>query len=220
MSKNTPLLPIFLCVIAAQFLFAYSREDAVPLPKIQDEMIDKLRRGEVLTDADKQACRRAYTQYRNAVSVANNNNVSNDMFVPRCLEADRMGCYIVIVKQAFILNNFTYPMTIFLREATYPNFKKQHLIDDDPFVALCCVLGALATPIRDFDYAVIAYKDLLEKDPFLAKTAYSWIETFPTVYGKHVGTDPELNKKFLDTVKQLPEREAKTRTPKGIENTP
>jgi len=195
MKRHNKLFFALLCAMATQTLPAYNREDAVPLPALQDEMIAKLRRGETVTEAEKRACTDACSEHLTEVSVANNVLVEHDDMTD-CLEADRMGRYIVIVKQIIILQRGRdggYAMSTRLRGKTvHQSFKKQHTVDNDPFVAFALVLNALDREVNDLDGAVAAYTDLLEKDPFLAGFARGWI-------GAEGG-----QKKFLDAIKKLP----------------
>jgi len=204
-NKQRIFLCALLCAFAAQILFAYTHEDAVALPAFQDELIERIKRGEKMTEADKQAARQAYGEYLNEVSVANNFVVEYDHQIEQCLEGDRMGGYIMIVKQTIILwdedETYKWPMTLSLRKTTYPSFKKQLETDDDPYVAFCCVLTSLEAEVGDLECAVGAYESLLAKDAFLARLAKKWIEVSSRDrYGG--AADPELNQKFLDAVEK------------------
>ena len=196
--KNDMFLTTLLCATAAWQTFAYNREDAVPIPAIYDTLIEKFRRGEKISEEEKQMSLAESREYRLAIDIANNTGEKDEW-----LEADRMGYYLGFVKHTILFEQKKYPMYDLMRGNTARGFIKQYLIDDDPYVAFCRVITAVEISVRDLDGAVNAYKDLLERDIFLADIAKKWIEETITV--KHFTTDPEFNKKFLDTIAKLPE---------------
>ena len=197
MKTSNTLLFALACAAAAQSISAYNREDAIPLPMMYDTLFEKFRRGEKISEAEKQAAIDESNQYRTAVDIANNTSNINEW-----LEADRMGYYLMHVKHAILFPpdrmRDNYPMTHYLRDFTAPGFKKQHVVDDDPFVAFCHVITALPSGVRDLDGAVNAYNDLLERDAFLAGIAKKWIAD--AIPANDVSTDPKLNQKFLDAI--------------------
>lgn len=180
--------------IAGRPLF-YSKnmDPGLPMPPIFDEVIQQIRNGVKISSETVQQCKEASWTYFYDLLIENDVQKPWDM-----LEADRVNYFMVMIKRSFIspeecMGTFgNMHLLNFLPDA----IKRRQLVDDDPFLILCSIFPAVAQ--KDFDKAVEIYKELLGKDPLLARHALKCHE-FPYPYN----VDNERNAKFLKLAKAL-----------------
>ena len=179
---------------AAERTIVRNMDPGVPMPPILDEAIQQIRKGGKVLDETIQQCVQESNRYFYSQKVENDVQETRDM-----LESDRVNYFVVCLKLAIISpENYTYKfgdwhLMYHLTDA----IKRRRLVDDAPFLILCAIFPATGT--GDFDTAIAAYKELLERDPFLARWAIKWHE-IPYSYQ----ASNERNAKFLKLAKALP----------------
>jgi len=182
---------------AALFFCARGNDPGLPMPAIFDETITLVRKGEKIPAETLAQCEKAYKKYVADLFVEN--DVANADYYPASawffLEADRMNYFMVHVKMS-IIQPEKYLKTFQewgMLTTCHEGFKRLRLTDDSTLVLLCSICSAVKK--GDEEYMVSAYKELLEKDPFLARHLLKFY------------TDP--NTRFLQLIKGLPKPEVK-----------
>ena len=143
-----------------------SMDSGISMPPVLDEAIRQIRNGKKISAETLQQCIQASTTYFSEVYFENNVQQSWDL-----LESDRVNVLIVQFKLAIIApERYDYAfgdmeVMKYLQDA----IKRRRLVNEDPFLTLCLIFPSVAS--EDFDGAVAAYKELLGKDPFLARYA-------------------------------------------------
>ena len=168
---------------------ARGAETGLPMPAIFDETITQVRKGEKIPRETLQQCELALTRY-----VADL-HVENDVADPMdFLEADRMNYFMAHMKLEIAypdkyLNQYRNWRLV---KTCHEGFKRARLTDDSAFLTFCSIFSSLEQ--GDDAYTLAAYKELLEKDPFLARHT---LKLFKNPNGR-----------FLQLIKDLPKPEA------------
>jgi len=196
--KSKTILTTLALHTAALFFCAHGQDPGLPMPAIFDETIALVRKGEKIPKETLEQCEKAYKQYVADLHVENDvaQDVADDFAANghwrwrNFLEADRMNYFMAYVKMSIIqpekyLNMF---QEWGMLTTCHEGFKRLRLTDDSALVLLCSICAAVKK--GDEEYMVSAYKELLEKDPFLARHLLKFY------------TDP--NTRFLQLIKDLP----------------
>ena len=190
--------------IAGRPLFyARGMDPGVPMPSVFDEAIQQIRNGRKISSETLQQCEQEGKKYFFTLYVENDVHEVWDM-----LESDRVNYFIMVLKWSIIapekyMDSFG---EMYLMNCLQDAIKRRRLIDDDPFLTLSLIFPAVVQ--NDLDTAIAAYKELLEKDPFLARHAVKCHEVRSSV--KNIN---ERNAEFLALAKELPPPPKETKKP-------
>ncbi len=189
MQQGARLL-VFVTLFAGGLSAAYL-DDTVPHPPMFDELIARIRNGETITQNEKEVCNDIGDDYVNDLRIANDELKIHDF-----LTADRVMYYMSCVKMSIIYPEKFDRLAASSAECmtTFKGFQQLRQSDKDTMTTLSCIIPAVKS--NEIDYAVTAYKELLENDPFLASYAYRWLQRDSNVVSNA--------KTFLEQIKSLP----------------
>ena len=141
-----------------------------PSATVYDFAIDKVRNGGVIPVEEVVNCSKAFIQYYDDLSVKNDTRNNNEFS-----ENDRVEFYINAVKMAIIdpTNHHAWPFRSELRFTVLNGLKKEIEQCNDSFALFCSIFPALDN--GEQEYAVEAFKKLVERDEFLAKLTLQWL---------------------------------------------
>ena len=169
---------------------ARGMDTGLPMPAIFDETIARIRKGEKIPAETIRQCMREYQRYFEALRVENDVDFAWDF-----LEADRLNYIMAGLKMSIIApeTHLRYSEKWRFGGIFHERLKRMRLADDSTFLLFCSVLSALGK--GDDEDVVSTYKELLEKDPFLANHILN------------IYKDP--NGQFRQLVKDLPKPKVK-----------
>ena len=162
--KTSVLIAMCACGIGMSSLNAYGMDPGLPPPPILDEVVQQVRAGVRISTNTVQQSQKEFWKYFSALQIENDVQDSWSM-----LESDRINYFMAGLKLSILssgIENYRFAGSHVMK-FLYEPIKRRRLTDDNPFLTLCFILPAADQ--ADFDGARAAYKELLEKDPFLAR---------------------------------------------------